>query len=142
VDSHGEKQGWYEKPDTLAGARLIGCKNISRARKHSEHEVLAVDWHEILTTAEPVRPDIGYVGVQARAFREINGHKTGNALKCFIEKIVDNVHTEIILARPAGATPPDDDASIYWEAPKGRRKWLEGEPLLLRVEAADILQLR
>jgi molybdate transport system ATP-binding protein len=142
VDSCGEKQGLYEKPATLAGARLIGCKNISRARKHSEHEVEALDWHELLTTAEPVWPDIRYVGVQARSFKEINGEKPTNALKCFIEKIVDNVHTEIILARPDGATPPDDDASIYWEAPKGRRKWREGEALLLRVEAGDILQLR
>jgi molybdate transport system ATP-binding protein len=141
VDSFGEKQSLYEKPATLAGARLTGCKNISRARKHSEYGVEAVDWHEVLTTEEPVRPDIRYVGVQARAFREIQGEKPRNALQCRIEKIFDNVHTEIILAKPVGAAPPDDDASIYWEAPKGSRKWKEGDPLLLQIEAGDILQL-
>jgi len=140
VDSGGDKEDLYEKPATLAGARLIGCKNISRARKLSEHEVEAVDWHEVLTTAEPVRPDIQYVGVQARAFREV-GEKTFNTIKCVIDKTVDNVNNEIILSKPAGARPPDDEASIYWETPRGRRKWLAGDILLLRVEAGDILQL-
>jgi len=140
VDSRGEKEVLYEKPATLAGARLIGCKNISRARKLSEHEVEAVDWREVLTTAGPVRPDILYVGVQAQAFREA-GERKQNTVQCVIEKIVDNVKNEIILARPAGVMPPNDEASIYWESPKDRRKRRVGETLWLLVEAEDILQL-
>jgi len=140
VDSCGEKEGLYERPSTLAGARLIGCKNISRARKLSEHEVEALDWREVLTTAAPVRPDILYVGVQARAFREA-GEEKHNTIKCVIDKIVDNVNNEIILARPAGVTPPNEEASIYWESPKNRRKRQVGETLRLSVEAGDILQL-
>jgi len=140
VDACGEKEGLYEKPATLAGARLVGCKNISRARKISEHEVEALDWREVLTTAEPVRPDILYVGVQARAFSEVV-EKAANTIECVIDKIVGSVNNEIILARPAGVALPKEEASIYWEAPKGRQKRRIGEQLMLRVAEYDILQL-
>ena len=41
---YGNTKEIFKAPKTLPGARLTGCKNISRARKISENKLEALDW--------------------------------------------------------------------------------------------------
>ncbi len=54
------------RPRTLAGMRLTGCKNTSRARRVSATEVEALDWGMTFDAGREVPGDVAYVGVRAR----------------------------------------------------------------------------
>ncbi len=69
-DGHVEEGGTAEelmaRPRTLAGMRLTGCKNTSRARRVSATEVEAIDWGMTFDVGREVPGDVAYVGVRAR----------------------------------------------------------------------------
>ena len=65
VIEFGSKTDIFRKPSHLSTARLSGCKNISRARKISEHEVEAMDWKLSLRTTQSITDSISYVGIRA-----------------------------------------------------------------------------
>lgn len=55
----------FENPGCLEAAKLTGCKNISRAVRIGDDQILATDWNMVLKTAEIVNTDIEYVGIRA-----------------------------------------------------------------------------
>lgn len=65
VIEFGPKTEIFRRPSHLSTARLSGCKNISRARKISDHEVEALDWKINLRTTQPIADSINYVGIRA-----------------------------------------------------------------------------
>lgn len=62
---YGLKNQIFHHPKQLSTARLIGCKNISRAKKIADYEVYAYDWDICLKTMERVSEEIHSVGIQA-----------------------------------------------------------------------------
>lgn len=65
LEEVGTVADMVERPRSLAGLRLTGCKNTSRARKVGETEVEAIDWGMSFDTGRPVPDDVRYLGVRA-----------------------------------------------------------------------------
>ena len=57
----GETKKIFEKPEYFYAARVTGCKNLSPARRISDHELEALDWGVRLKTADPVSADTSFV---------------------------------------------------------------------------------
>jgi molybdate transport system ATP-binding protein len=65
----GPTKDLFEDPQTVAAARLTGCKNISRVQCLGDHRVLALDWNNLeLTTACKVTPGVSHIGIRAHDF--------------------------------------------------------------------------
>ncbi len=59
------KQEFFASPQTLAAARLSGCRNFSHARQTAEHEIEASDWELPLHISGDIPADLSWVGVRA-----------------------------------------------------------------------------
>jgi len=69
VRASGEKRALYDRPGTLAAARMTGCRNIARAERIGPGRVRAPEWGIELTTSLPVPDGVRYVGVREDAIR-------------------------------------------------------------------------
>ncbi len=65
VETIREKKDFFANPETIAAARLSGCRNFSRAERLSAHEVFAPDWNMHFYTEREVPEDLAYAGVRA-----------------------------------------------------------------------------
>ncbi|MDD3337164.1 MAG: ATP-binding cassette domain-containing protein [Eubacteriales bacterium] len=68
VMQHKETKLLFANPESRCAALLTGCKNLSAARKISEHELEALDWGVRLATALPLRDDLIAVAIRAHYF--------------------------------------------------------------------------
>lgn len=59
----GQKNQIFGHPQQASTARLIGCRNISRAKKLGDYELMALDWNIYLKTSMKVPEDIHFVGI-------------------------------------------------------------------------------
>ena len=59
----------FADPQTLAAARLTGCKNILPCVRRSDHTVELAGWGQVLRVEKPVPEQCRFVGVRAHALR-------------------------------------------------------------------------
>jgi ABC-type sulfate/molybdate transport systems ATPase subunit len=85
VVASGAKERIFQRPPSVEVARLTGCKNVSRARTISDHNVEALDWGCTLHVAQPsvqiTAQANGFVGIRAHhiEFVEANGTPPGTS---------------------------------------------------------------
>lgn len=56
---------FFSNPETVAAARLSGCRNISRAEKTGPCSLYAVDWDMNFELKRPVQEELAFVGIRA-----------------------------------------------------------------------------
>lgn len=88
----GPKTDIFRNPTHLTTARLCGCKNISRAKKRSEHEVEALDWRMSLRTVQPVKDSIEYVGIRAHDLVPLDAPCEENCIPVTLLGISESTH--------------------------------------------------
>ena len=147
-DGHVEEGGTAEelmaRPRTLAGMRLTGCKNTSRARRVSATEVEALDWGMTFDAGREVPGDVAYVGVRARHIhrdRERGGGERGrNSFDLHVARVSDARFERLVLLEP----PCEGSrARIQWKVDKldtPQDEWPRaGETLRLHFDASRLL---
>ena len=147
-DGHVEEGGTAEelmaRPRTLAGMRLTGCKNTSRARRASATEVEAIDWGMTFDVGREVPGDVAYVGVRARHIhrdRERGGGERGrNSFDLHVVRVSDARFEHLVLLEP----PCEGSrARIQWKVDKldtPQDEWPRaGETLRLHFDASRLL---
>lgn len=147
-DGHVEEDGTAEelmaRPRTLAGMRLTGCKNTSRARRVSATEVEALDWGMTFDAGREVPGDVAYVGVRARHIhrdRERGGGERGrNSFDLHVVRVSDARFERLVLLEP----PREGSrARIQWKVDKldtPQDEWPRaGETLRLHFDASRLL---
>ena len=91
----------FRDPQTVAAAKLSGCKNILRAEP-CKSSVFLPDWGLTLHCGRAVLLEAVAVGLRAHHFCfAAAGEK--NAFPCRLVRVMDNVFSTIILLRPEGA---------------------------------------
>lgn len=76
----------FNKPATLEGAKLTGCKNISKIKRISESSVFAIDWGITLEINSHVDETANYIGIRETDIYVSNIQKHEN---CFPLSIAD-----------------------------------------------------
>lgn len=76
----------FNKPSTLQGAKLTGCKNISKIKKLSDNVILALDWDITFNILAPIDNDIKYIGIRET---DISITTNKNDENCFCLSITD-----------------------------------------------------
>jgi molybdate transport system ATP-binding protein len=68
----GSTRDIFENPQTVAAARLTGCKNISRIERVGERQVRALDWNNLeLTVVAPLTAAMTHIGIRAHDFEPV-----------------------------------------------------------------------
>lgn len=147
-DGHVEEGGTAEelmaRPRTLAGMRLTGCKNTSRARRVSATEVEAIDWGMTFDVGREVPGDVAYVGVRARHIHRDrergDGEQGRNSFDLHVVRVSDARFERLVLLEP----PCEGSrARIQWKVDKldtPQDEWPRaGETLRLHFDASRLL---
>ena len=108
INSHGEKHEVFSDPETIGGAILTGCKNISDADLIADHKVFAKDWGIELTVRD-IPKNLKGVGVRMRDLRVIFNEEDKAKLKtpenlfhCKVLGEIENPFSCSIMLRPEG----------------------------------------
>lgn len=83
VIAFGPKRDIFERPQTLAVARLTGCQNLSRAIACSSHSIKAIDWGCTLQTVAVVPQSLQYVGIRSHHVAIATASSADNTFPCW-----------------------------------------------------------
>ena len=115
VEAFGEKHAVFAAPGTVAGARLTGCKNVSRIERAGDGRALAVEWG-IAFEAPALPADVTHVGVR---MHDVTPGCPDNAVVCRVAEEIETPFTYTVMLVPAGV---DCTTPIGMEMPKA--DWL------------------
>ncbi len=134
------KRDLYSKPQTLSTALLSGCKNISKARKLSDHTLFAEDWNVELLSDRTVPDGLAHVGFRAHYFEAVQSAADQNVVSCSVTRVIEDMFSVIVLARIDGAA---HDVLLRYELGKDNWRLME-EPkqLLLKLPAEQLILMR
>jgi len=86
-----EKSILFEKPLSLAEAKITGCKNISKAKRLNSDYILAEEWNLKLKVLDD-SVDIRYIAIRSHNIKLFNDkeNESVNVFNMIIENIVEN----------------------------------------------------
>ena len=86
-------------PGTVSGALISGCKNLSAFRLLPEGRILPELWGVPLTPPRAPTPEERFVGIRAH---DLQPEGPGEAMICRVERVMDNVFSDIIMLKTPG----------------------------------------
>jgi molybdate transport system ATP-binding protein len=132
----------FDQPQALPSAVMTGCKNISRAQRHSPHHISALNWGITLHTERFIPEHTEYVGIRAHFIELLSKPEVAqNTIKCKLVKKIENPFSQIVIARNP-KVPKGTYADIRVELAKV--DWLQttGKELVLIFPEQHLLFLR
>ena len=135
IESIGEKHAIFASPGSVEGARLTGCKNISRLRRVDRAHVVAEDWGLTLP-APALAEDITHVGIR---MHDLTPWRADGAVPCRVVEETETPFTYVVALAPEGA---EGRTPVRMELSK--QAWLEGraERLSVALPPEKLLWLR
>ena len=85
-----DKNKLFETPQSLAEAKLTGCKNISKAKKLDNNFIFAEGWNLKLKCLEEVKDNINYIAIRFHNIKLCKNEEEENVFEVLIENIVEN----------------------------------------------------
>ena len=128
VIAKGPKQELFERPRTVAAARLTGCKNIVQATRCGEHRITIPAWNCELSTADTVPGSLTHLGYRSHQllFQESCGGE--NSFLCWLVSTSEAPH-EMTLYLRLHAQPDSGDAPhVQADVPKDLWRTLRARP--------------
>ena len=137
LSAHGKTTDVFRKPENAVTAKLIGCKNISRAIRLDDHHVKIPEWNVTIETGYVLNEELNYVGYKAHFFEPVWDDDNYNAIP-FDLKTIAHLPFDTQYYVNAGA------GQICYFVPNTKNHKIEerGLPKYLRFREEDILQLK
>ena len=135
VIAHGPKHQIFEQPQTVRVAQLTGCKNFSPAVAQGSHTLEALHWQCMLTTLEPLPPQLVQVGIRAHhvTFLQPSDPDLPNTFCCWLAATSETPHRMTLFLKLHA--PPFDKSDYHLQVEVFKEKWfgLKAQPLPWRV---------
>lgn len=128
VEACGNKEDIFECPPSVAAAQITGCKNTSRVRRVSQNLFVAVDWHDLLITADKIPENATHVGIRAHHMALASGEDQINVFDCwpvFISETPFKALIYLCASQPLSVTGGFD---FQWEVNKENLQGLNKIP--------------
>ena len=121
-----EKHVFFEKPKSLAEARLTGCKNATRIQLQNG-KFFAVDWGIPLTFSEGNFPksSVSHAAFRAHYFVPASSSEEENTFTCDIKRVIEDTFSFIICFTQKGNAVNTKDSLLCWEVTKEQWKEIE-----------------
>ncbi len=118
VIASGPKHELFERPRTVAGARLTGCKNIVAARRIGSNRVEVDAWECALETASPVPDGLTHVGIRSHQIAFQPPANCENAFLCWLAGTSEAPHEMTLYLRLHRAPRAGDTPHLQADVPK------------------------
>lgn len=139
----GETKALFEAPKTVTGARLTGCKNISRIERVNSHRVRAIEWNNLeFNTEGLVTDEITHIGIRAHDFYPIsqtdfsmeNENGINSVFRVRVASVSEMLFEWQIMLQEG----------IWWKCPKDIRQHEAGNsiPYGLGVKPSSVMLLK
>lgn len=142
----GKLKDIFTDPRYLVAARLTGCKNISKARKLSEHEVYASDWDVKLFVEQEVPDGLNYVGIRAHYLRsaDLNRDTDRNLIEPGLITVMENPFEINIIVKNKNSNNETGNNKIWWKLTKEQwfNEWNSKLPKFIELPAEHILLMK
>ena len=143
VIAKGPKHQLFEKPRSVAAARLTGCKNIATAARDTDHRIAVLAWDCRLATSTEVPETLTHVGYRSHqiAFPPYGGGE--NSFSCWLVSTSEAPHEMTLYLRLHGKPQPGDPAHLQADVPKDvwRRLREQPQPWTIALDPARLLLL-
>ena len=117
VAAAGPKRGIFARPESLAVARLTGCKNFASVGAVSQDSIQAVDWECTLRVAGAVPAGTTFVGIRAHHVQVVTESSNENAFPCWLVGQVESPFETTLYLRLHAPPQPGDRPHIEAEMP-------------------------
>ncbi len=130
----GPKHQLFERPGTVAAAKLTGCKNIVAARRAGAHGVAVDAWNCQLRTASPVPGALTHLGL--RSHQVVFEPRAGaeNTFPCWLAGASEAPHEMTLYLRLHAAPEPGQGPHLQADVPKDLWRALQAEPQPWRIQ--------
>ncbi|HLH20231.1 MAG TPA: molybdate ABC transporter permease subunit [Bryobacteraceae bacterium] len=132
----GPRRDLFARPETLAAARVTGCKNLARMRPAGEGRIAVEEWGCTLCAADAIPPDAVYVGIRSHHVKLLAEGGGENTFSCRVVDVVDSpFEVTVYLAIEGGRLEAEMSAAEWQRLAGARELWVRLEPerlLLLR----------
>lgn len=118
VEACGDRNYIFENPGTVAGARLTGCKNISRIKILGDNILEALDWGCILKSDKKIKSSHNYVGIRAHYITLGQCDMEYNVIKCRVNHINESPFTVEVCLDSVEQGDYGIRQSLHWEITK------------------------
>ena len=115
IQSIGDKQEIFNRPGNVDAAKLIGCNNISKARKIGRNRIYAIDWGLELESEEMVQDDLKYIGIYGSNLDISNGMVPENTFPMKIINRIENPFSSTLVLRHERGVDTSYKSHIYLE---------------------------
>jgi molybdate transport system ATP-binding protein/molybdate transport system permease protein len=144
VAAAGPKRGVFARPESLAVARLTGCKNFASVRAATQDSIQAVDWDCRLRVSGPVPSGANFVGIRAHHVQVAAQGSYENAFPCWLVGQVESPFETTLYLRLHAPPRPGDRPHL--EAEMAHVAWAElsqkPQPWKAVLDPARLLLLR
>ncbi len=134
--ANGPRRGLFAHPETLATARITGCKNLAPIRPAEEGRIVVEEWGCTLRAAEAIPPDTAFVGIRSHHVKLLAEGGGENTLPCRVLDVVDSpFEVTVYLAIGDGRLEAEMPAAEW-------QRFAAASELWVRLEAENLLLLR
>ncbi|MBC1261922.1 molybdate ABC transporter permease subunit [Synechococcus sp. BSF8S] len=146
--AHGPRQQVFQQPQSLAVARLTGCKNITRIEQCSPHGLWAPAWGVELRRRRPWDSGTTHVGLRAnhlelRAAGDPAEAGMANAWPCRVVAVNESALSVSVYVMALAARPPlSSPLQVEVSARAWRRLAEAAAPLILSIPESCLMPLR
>ncbi|MDF2537496.1 MAG: transporter related protein [Herbinix sp.] len=137
----GDKEDVFQRPLDITAAKLTGLRNISRVRRLSDSEVLAVDWNIKLCVNQFVGEEIRYVGIRSQHLKPAQNSYDINTIKAGLTSLQEGPFDHKVLLHNSDSPQSE---SVCWVLSKQdwRNIYQEKLPQFITLPKEHILLLK
>ncbi len=143
VIARGPKHQLFERPRTVAAARLTGCKNIVEAARSGDHRIAVHAWNCDLISSVPVPEKLTHIGFRSHqvVFREHAADQ--NTFASWLVSTSEAPHEMTLYLRLHAKPEPGEGAHLQADVPKDLWRKLRDrpQPWLITLDPARVLLL-
>lgn len=143
VIAKGPKHELFERPRTVAAARLTGCKNIVAATRVADERLAVEAWNCELAATGPVPASLTHVGYRSHQVVFEPRASSENTFRCWVVATSEAPHEMTLYLRLHAEPRPGDTAHLQADVPKDlwRRLRVEPQPWNISLDPARLLLL-
>lgn len=143
VIASGPKHELFERPRTVAAARLTGCKNIVAARRIAVDRIEVDAWNCQLRTADPIPDALTYVGIRSHQIAFGQSGDEENSFPCWLVNTSEAPHEMTLYLRLHAAPEAGEPAHLQADVPKEIWRGLRAlpQPWRVKLDPARLLPL-
>ncbi|MBN1075440.1 ATP-binding cassette domain-containing protein [Clostridium botulinum] len=131
-----DKNSLFINPQSLAEARLTGCKNISHIKIIDNNKIYAEDWgHEYIIKSNFDINNISYIGIREHNITLCNDKNSANTFPFMVENIIENPFDYTIYLKNPNKTTSN---LINFRLTKDLINFHKGDLIYLTFSADDL----